>query len=173
MKRLIVFSGAGISSDSGIPTFQEIPNIREKLTRDYAISNPKGYTLVIEEMRGYIAKAYPNDAHLAIADYDIPVITMNIDGLHQLAGSKEVIALHGDIDTIVLYGDMAPKYHEAINLVASLAKDDTLLVVGASYATQIAYQLRVIAQSRGVNIVEIQESASIEVPRFLNNYFKT
>lgn len=41
----------------------------------------------------------PNDAHIALAEYGIPIITMNVDGLHQKAGSKNVITLHGDLPT--------------------------------------------------------------------------
>jgi NAD-dependent deacetylase len=172
MAKLVVFSGAGISAESNIPTFQEIPEIREKLTRSFANSHPQEFAEVIADIKISIEKAQPNPAHLAIAEHDIPVITMNIDGLHERAGSKEIIAVHGDIDNIVLYGDLAPKYVEGLNLAKNMTKDDTLLVVGASYHTQFANEIRWLAQSNGARIVEIQEQAATEVPKFLDEYYQ-
>lgn len=120
-QRLIVFTGAGISVESGIPTFQEQPGIRDKLTRDFANEHPEEYRDTIRSMVNCCENANPNAAHLAIAELiDCPVITMNVDGLHTKAGSSNVIEIHGTLPTremleeydfpltydgIVLYGD--------------------------------------------------------------------
>ncbi len=172
MPKLLAFSGAGISAESNIPTFQDIPGIRDKLTRSFATNNPQAYSAVIEEMRSYIDKAEPNAAHYALAQYQVPVITMNIDGLHQRAGSNKVIAVHGDLANIVLYGDLAPAYATAYQQVEQLEAGDTLLVIGASLATQFSYELRLLAQSKGARVVEIQEQAASLVPEFLQTYFQ-
>ena len=172
MPRIIAFTGAGISAESNIPTFQEIPGIRDKLTRRYATDEPAGFAAVIAEMKEAIAQAEPNEAHLSLAKHQIPIITMNIDGLHQKAGSQEVIAVHGDIDNIVLYGDLAPKYAEAVELVYGLQKNDILLVIGASLATSFAYDLRMVAKLQGATVVEIQERAATLVPEFLKKYYE-
>jgi len=169
---IIAFSGAGISAESNIPTFQDIPGIREKLTRDYATTYPKEYAKVIAELKSVIDKAEPNAAHISLAEYDILVITMNIDDLHQKAGSKNVIAVHGSIDNIVLYGDMAPMYSVALDRVLKMNKDDIFLVIGASLSTMFSYQIKEAAKYAGAQVVEIQEKAAEKVPEFLKNYFR-
>ena len=76
---ILAFTGAGISRASGIPTFGEQPDIRSYLTRDFAEIYPNQYKEVIRKLQETCAAAAPNDAHLAIAEYDITVITMNVD----------------------------------------------------------------------------------------------
>ena len=171
MARLIVFSGAGISADSGIPTFQSNPNVRDKLTRSFANTFPQEFAQVMNELEELINKAKPNAAHLVLAEYDVLIITMNIDKLHQSAGSKNVINVHGDFPDIVLYEDMAPKYNEALKIVEGMNTSDTLLVIGTSYNTMFAQQLLYIAKYNGVKIVEVQKEAAIEVPRIVKKYF--
>ena len=97
--KVIFFTGAGISVDSGIPTFQEQPGIRERLSRDFANDFPETYRKTIGEMLDAVEKAEPNAAHVAIAEAGFPVITMNVDKLHTKAGSKEVVEVHGVLPT--------------------------------------------------------------------------
>lgn len=178
---IIAFTGAGISKDSGISTFMDRPDIREKLFRSFAVSNPKEYRETIVELCEMVKLAEPNDAHYALADYDIPVITMNIDGLHEKAGSQPIL-LHGGLpneseygfadelfNKPVLYGDPAPNYHKAMRRVMELGEGDVLLVIGASRFTGIAVDLREIAYSNGAQIVEIQKDASTEVRKTLEH----
>lgn len=97
--RIIVFTGAGISKKSGIPTFDETPGIRDKLSRWFAMSNPDEYKAVIDSFVETISKAEPNAAHHAIAKYGLPVITMNIDKLHERAAidpNQTIVAVHGN-----------------------------------------------------------------------------
>ena len=98
-KKVIFFTGAGISVDSGIPTFQEQPGIRDKLTRDFANEYPEEYRNTIRQMLDSCENASPNAAHIAIAEGGFPVITMNVDQLHTKAGSKNVIEVHGVLPT--------------------------------------------------------------------------
>ena len=131
MKKVLFFTGAGISAESGIPTFSEQDGLRDKLTRSFALNHKEEYRETIKQMCDVVNKAKPNDAHLAIAKYGFPVITMNIDGLHQRAGSRNVIPIHGRLPEPhelyannfneltglpVLYGDNAPEYEIAIDL---------------------------------------------------------
>ena len=126
-----------------------------------------------------VNKAKPNDAHLAIAKYGFPVITMNIDGLHQKAGSKNVIPIHGRMpephelyaDNFneltglpVLYGDCAPEYGTAIDKVNELRDGDKFIIVGVSFYTMISEQLRYIASCREADVIILNECATIEVP---------
>lgn len=173
---IIAFTGAGISKQSNIPTFMEKPDIREKLFRSYASSHPLQYNEVIKQLKQNMNGAKPNDAHLALVQYNIPVITMNIDGLHTMAGSTNVLELHGclpddsEMDKAymlynkpVLYGDPAPNYQRAYAMVEALTNKDVFLVVGCSFHTAIACDLRQIAQANGAKVIEIQEDAANNV----------
>jgi NAD-dependent deacetylase len=101
----IAFTGAGISVASGIPDFRGPQGLWKKYspelaTIDYFRRDPKGFWEFYSlRMRG-LFKASPNPAHYALAELERMglikyVITQNVDGLHRLAGSKNVIELHG------------------------------------------------------------------------------
>lgn len=169
---IIAFTGAGISKASGIPTFNEMGDLREKLDREFANTNPKEFKKIIDYMTDVCSKAKPNDAHLALAQYNIPVITMNIDGLHQKAKTKHVLPIHGNLpDSVVLYGDPAPNYETAHNWVFQLRPGDIFLIIGTSYYTTIATQLKFSALSTGADVIEINEDAEHEVRKTLQRYF--
>lgn len=172
---IIAFTGAGISKDSGISTFMEDLSIRDRLTRSFASKHPENYRETIIEMAETASISSPNDAHYALFDFKIPIITMNIDGLHEKAGSKPLL-LHGSLpnedeyyladqlfNKPVLYGDPAPNYPKAYQMVNRLKAGDTLLVVGASRFTNIAVELRELAHGNGANIIEIQAEAVFKV----------
>ena len=130
-------------------------------------------------MNDILNDAKPNDAHYALAQYHIPIITMNIDGLHQLAGS-DALELHGGLpeddemdiayslyNKPVLYGDPAPNYQKAYEMVGDLAPNDIFIVIGCSYHTAIACDLREVAKMRKAQIIEIQEDAAHNVRKVL------
>lgn len=107
MKKLVVFSGAGMSAESGINTFCDSDGLWEQY-RIEDVATPQAWArdpqLVqrfYNARRKNILEAEPNTAHLQIAqlqqDYDVHVITQNIDDLHERAGSSKVIHLHGNI----------------------------------------------------------------------------
>ncbi len=107
--RIAVLTGAGISAPSGIPTFRDPGGLWENFKiEDYA--TPEGFARNPEEVwRWYawryrkIREAEPNEAHRLLAELErkkgdgFLLVTQNIDGLHQRAGSKRVIELHGSI----------------------------------------------------------------------------
>ncbi len=106
-KNLIVLTGAGVSAESGLKTFRDSDGLWMGYDV-YEVASPQGWQkdpeLVLDfynERRKEVAKALPNAAHKAIADwqtdYNVIVITQNIDDLHERAGSKNVIHLHGEI----------------------------------------------------------------------------
>lgn len=177
---IVAFTGAGISKESGIDTFQDKPWIRDRLTRTFAMYSPEDYRAVMKDFVETLSGKDPNDAHRALAEYNIPVITMNVDTLHEQAGTKQLIKLHGRLpnenelaycdklyNTPVLYGDAAPAYQDAYDLMDYLIAGDIFLVVGASQYTTISTLLRTNAMMRGVKVVEIQDSASTKVREFL------
>lgn len=166
---IIAFTGAGISAASGIPTFADQPGIRDKLTRTFARMHPDEYNKTINEMWDNCKRAEPNDAHYALVEYNVPIITMNIDQLHSRAGSKDVLEIHGVFPNIVLYGDPAPMYNKALDWVDTLEEGDTLLVVGTSYYTMISEKIRAEAIVNGASIIEINDDAEHRVREFLKN----
>ncbi len=102
-RRPVALTGAGISAPSGVPTF-DIPwknrPVREFLTRRYYRRDPYGFFELFCAMQAWTTAA-PNAAHLALAAHGVAIITQNIDGLHQKAGSEDVIELHGNLRRIL------------------------------------------------------------------------
>jgi len=106
-KKLVVFSGAGMSAESGISTFRDSGGLWEKYkieevaTFDAWQKNPDLVLDFYNQRRKQIIESKPNQAHLIVAQlqkyYDVQVITQNIDDLHEKAGSEKVLHLHGEI----------------------------------------------------------------------------
>ena len=103
-----VLTGAGISAESGVPTFRGSDGLwREYKPEDLATPeafarDPKLVWEWYDWRRGIIAKAVPNAAHKALVQLEVrkpgfTLITQNVDGLHDMAGSGKILKLHGDI----------------------------------------------------------------------------
>jgi NAD-dependent deacetylase len=107
--RTVVFTGSGISAESGVPTFREAQtglwaryDPQELATPEAFERNPGLVWDWYAWRRKLVAEARPNPGHLAISGMqevfpDLTLVTQNVDGLHQRAGSREVIELHGNI----------------------------------------------------------------------------
>lgn len=107
-QHIVALTGAGISVESGIPPFRGKGGIWEKFDpMEYAhidafMKDPeKVWTVLLKEMKEIVDKAKPNDAHLGLVKLEklgkkITIITQNVDGLHQTAGSTDVIEFHGN-----------------------------------------------------------------------------
>lgn len=105
--KLVVFTGAGISAESGIKTFRDSDGLWEEYNIN-DVATPQAWdrnsVLVLDfynKRRKQVIEAQPNKAHYALVDlekkYDVHIITQNIDDLHERAGSKKVLHLHGEI----------------------------------------------------------------------------
>ncbi|WP_127579143.1 NAD-dependent protein deacylase [Paenibacillus koleovorans] len=111
-RRIVFFGGAGTSTESGIPDFRSHNGLfrtqqgtehppEEMLSRDFFMAYPEEfYRFYVSHMIHKDAR--PNAAHLALAELErqgrlAAVVTQNIDGLHQLAGSRRVLELHGSV----------------------------------------------------------------------------
>lgn len=106
---VVVFTGAGMSKESGIPTFRdslegiwESFNPEELATTEAFDRDPQRVRDFYEYRRVFVRKAKPNAGHWAIAEMEsafeeVIVITQNVDCLHESAGSSKVISLHGEI----------------------------------------------------------------------------
>jgi NAD-dependent deacetylase len=111
-RHVVAFTGAGISAESGIPTYRGEGGLWTKYDPNrYAnihsfLEDPSYYWSFFRDVRyPMLKKVQPNKAHLALAEIEaagksMAVITQNIDGLHQEAGSSTVIELHGTTRTI-------------------------------------------------------------------------
>ena len=106
-ERIVVFTGAGVSAESGLRTFRDSGGLWEQY-RVEDVATPEAWrrdpALVLrfyDERRAQVLAAQPNAAHVAIARlqerFNVMVITQNIDDLHERAGSKQVLHLHGEI----------------------------------------------------------------------------
>lgn len=172
MKKIAVLSGAGVSAESGIKTFRDSNGLWEEY-RVEDVASIEGWhrnrELVLEfynARRRALQNAKPNEAHKIIAslqdDFDVCVITQNVDNLHERAGSNKIIHLHGELtkarsvkDEFITYdigyndiklGDKAPDggqlrpfivwFGESVPELGRAAKEvgkaDILIIIGTS-----------------------------------------
>lgn len=106
-KKLVVLSGAGISAESGLKTFRDSDglweghDVNEVATPEAWYKNPQLVLDFYNMRRRNVLDAQPNMAHKVLAEleeqYDVHIITQNIDDLHERAGSTNVLHLHGEI----------------------------------------------------------------------------
>nr|NLI50195.1 NAD-dependent protein deacetylase [Propionibacterium sp.] len=104
-RRWLALTGAGLSTDSGIPDYRgrEARPYRPILFNDFRTRPQERRRYWARSMQGWrsFGVARPNAGHVALAALGVPVITQNVDGLHQAAGSARVLDLHGRIDAVV------------------------------------------------------------------------
>lgn len=172
--KLVVFTGAGISAESGIKTFRDSGGLWEEFDIN-EVATPQAWAknqpLVLDfynKRRKQVLEAQPNKAHYTLVEleqkYDVQIITQNIDDLHERAGSKKVLHLHGEItksrssiDESLVYkikgeeiklGDLCEKgsqlrphivwFGEAVPLMETAniiaEKADVFMVIGTSMA---------------------------------------
>jgi NAD-dependent deacetylase len=107
MKKLVVLSGAGISAESGIPTFRDSNGLWEGF-RVEDVASPEGWLrdpeIVLDlynQRRKNAQDVKPNRGHEILAElekhFDVTIVTQNVDNLHERAGSSKVIHLHGSL----------------------------------------------------------------------------
>jgi len=118
MKNIVILTGAGISTESGISTFRDANGLWEG--HDIMeVASPIGWnnnpTLVLDfynKRRKQLLEVKPNEAHYSIkkleSKYEVNIITQNVDNLHEVAGSKNVIHLHGELLKVrsTMYDDL-------------------------------------------------------------------
>ena len=194
---VLVLTGAGVSAESGVPTFRGGGNtaVWKGMPLDIIASarmverDLPAVREWFDYRRGELKTVQPNPAHLAIAGwqekpFELTLVTQNIDGLHQKAGSRDVIELHGNIwrarcvtcglaiepnecrldacvscgdnlrPDVVLFGELLPPGAYERAALAASACD-LCLVVGTSALVYPAANLPVIAKSAGAHVVEV------------------
>lgn len=197
-KHLVFFTGAGVSTESGLKSFRGKDGLysslykgkyrpEEVLSSDFFCSHRKIFIEYVEEELN-INGIKPNKGHLALAELEKmgilkAVITQNIDDLHQMAGNKNVLELHGSLKRMVLFklwknnqikiyscdcgGIVRPDvtlYGENLNqdvvneAIYQIEQADTLIVAGTSLTVYpAAYYLRYF---RGKNLVIINNEST-------------
>ena len=107
MQKLVILTGAGMSAESGFSTFRDSDGLWEQYPVEQ-VATPEGWqadpdlvTDFYNGLRRQLVGAQPNAGHLALAemerDYEVTIITQNVDDLHERAGSSRVIHLHGEL----------------------------------------------------------------------------
>jgi len=107
MSKIVVLTGAGISAESGIKTFRDAGGlweghrVEDVATPEAWHRNPKVVLQFYNERRKQLLEVQPNAAHFALAGlegkHEVIIVTQNVDDLHERAGSKNVIHLHGEL----------------------------------------------------------------------------
>ena len=110
MKKLVVLTGAGISAESGIKTFRDSGGLWEQhdvmdvASIDGWYRNPSLVLEFYNQRRKQLESAHPNRAHVLLAelekDFDVQIITQNVDNLQERAGSRHVLHLHGELTKV-------------------------------------------------------------------------
>ena len=110
MKKIVILTGAGMSVESGLSTFRDTGGLWDKYPVE-DVATPEGYarnpllvTKFYNERRKQLADVKPCKGHQLLAemekDYDVTIITQNVDNLHERAGSSRVIHLHGELTKV-------------------------------------------------------------------------
>lgn len=184
MKKIVVLTGAGISAESGLKTFRDADGLWEGHDI-YEVASPDGWhknqQLVLHfynQRRQQLLQVQPNHAHFALAQleqqFEVSIITQNVDDLHERAGSSNIIHLHGEllksrssIDENLIYecktdinlGDLCDKktqlrphivwFGEMVPLIPKAievtSKADLVLIVGTSMQVYPAASLLMYA----------------------------
>lgn len=107
MKKLVILTGAGISAESGISTFRDSGGLWEQYriedvaTPEAWHKNPKLVLEFYNQRRKQLLECQPNEAHYNLVKleqyFDVHIITQNVDDLHERAGSKKILHLHGEL----------------------------------------------------------------------------
>ena len=109
-KKIVVLTGAGVSAESGISTFRDSDGLWENYRVEDVASiegwyrDPATVLDFYNARRAQLPTVRPNAAHIAIAglenDYDVTVVTQNVDNLHERAGTTRIIHLHGELTKV-------------------------------------------------------------------------
>ncbi len=175
-KRLVIFTGAGISAESGIKTFRDTGGLWEEYNiEDVATFEAweKNQALVLQfynDRRKQVMEAKPNAAHEFIAglqkNFDVHVITQNIDDLHERAGSKKVLHLHGQIMKARSTVDETLLY----DLKTSEIKKGQVCAKGSQLRPHIVWFGEMVPEMENAHVITEQAELFIVVGTSLNVY---
>ncbi|MDR1402775.1 MAG: NAD-dependent deacylase [Tannerellaceae bacterium] len=121
MKKLVILSGAGMSAESGVSTFRDSGGLWEK-HRVEDVATPEAFERTPEmvlnfynQRRRQLLECKPNEGHYGLAalekEFDVDIITQNVDDLHERAGSANVLHLHGELMKVCPVNDVNTTYN--------------------------------------------------------------
>ena len=199
VREIVAVTGAGISVASGLPTLEAAMRgrpLREMFRSDMAQRHVREYQQFYEKMTREWRNAKPNAAHRALADRRVRVVTQNVDGLHQRAGSRDVIELHGALHRVRCSGCRTPlpvrspaaakprcascggllwpdlvwegePVHGWLQAQNWVSAADLLLVVGTRLAMAPVRQLPAVARQAGAPVLLVNREAESLLPDLL------
>lgn len=160
-KHIVVLTGAGMSAESGISTFRDSGglwdqyNVEDVATPEGFSRNPKLVLDFYNKRRKETLAAIPNEGHIGLAelekDYNISIITQNVDNLHEKAGSSNVLHLHGEL--MKVQSTLDP------NLIYTLTADNIEINIGDK--CELGSQLRPFIVWFGEAVPMISKAAEI------------
>lgn len=133
-KHVVVLTGAGVSQESGINTFRDSDglweghDVQEVATPQGFARNPELVQEFYNQRRAQLKEVKPNKAHFALValeeNYEVSIITQNVDDLHERAGSAEVIHLHGQLNKVrsTQYEDLVYDWDKDLKMGDKCAK---------------------------------------------------
>ncbi|MBI4114766.1 MAG: hypothetical protein HY445_02910 [Candidatus Niyogibacteria bacterium] len=183
--RILVITGAGISKASGLDTYRGVGGIwntidYEKVaTKEAYNNNPKEIAEYWKKMKTDCEKAEPNSAHITLAEMEkfyskFQIITQNVDELHQRAGSKNVLEIHGSLfrerqdahnvgmPDIVLYREQySPTVLNTIIQFLNTIRPQAMIVIGTSCAIPLIGEIIMQSQLFKSTVIEINIEPTI------------
>ena len=181
--RIVALTGANLSKLSGVVPFTEDAELRFRLTKDYKEKEPKKFLAAMAAVKASAADKEPNAVHKILAEYEVPIITTNIDGLHQKAGSKTVVELNGSIydDNVVVTGEDFINIDNAFDIMEELTlfedadsdnPDHTcFMIIGNTSDSQTVNELFTAAFFKGAYVKRIDDNIEEETRKFLEEHY--
>lgn len=161
MKKIVILTGAGMSAESNLSTFRDSDGLWEKYkvedvcTPEALENNPSLVLDFYNQRREQLLAATPNNGHYGLVDleqdYDVQIITQNVDNLHEQAGSSKVLHLHGELMKVRSSGDES--------LIYDLNKDNYKTALGDT--CEKGFQLRPHIVFFGEAVPMIEEASEL------------
>ncbi len=172
MKKLVVLTGAGMSAESGISTFRDAGGLWDQYPVEQ-VATPEGYAanpeLVINfynERRKQLLQVRPNRGHELLAsledDFDVTVITQNVDNLHERVGSSKVIHLHGELTKVT-----SSKNPNDLSCIRELSPENYEVKIGDLAADGSQLRPFIVWFGESVPMVELAIEQVMEADIFL------
>lgn len=172
MKKIVVLTGAGMSVESGLKTFRDADGLWENYpvskvaTHEGWLRDPNLVTEFYNMLRKKCIGVKPNEGHRLVAklqdDFDVTVITQNVDNLHEVAGSKKVIHLHGELMKVCSSIDpYDPRY------IQTLTNDNPEVPIGTKAGDGSLLRPHIVFFNEAVPMIETAAREAMEADIFI------
>ncbi|MBO4659234.1 MAG: NAD-dependent protein deacylase [Prevotella sp.] len=172
MKKIVILTGAGMSVESGLKTFRDADGLWENYpvaqvaTHEGWLNDPVLVTKFYNMLRKKSLNAKPNKGHELVAAlqdyYDVTVVTQNVDNLHEEAGSKKVVHLHGELMKVCSSIDpYDPRY------IQTLTPENAEVEVGAKAGDGSLLRPHIVFFNEAVPMIEVAAEKCLEADIFI------